>query len=62
MGVPSEGAALGAPGEARKDVLKFTGAELLPIDAILGNDTIACNLSEHHAQSEDIGGLVELTA
>lgn len=42
-------------------MLEFTGAELLPIDTILGNDAVACNFGEHHAQGEYISGLVELT-
>lgn len=61
MRVAAKGAAVCAPGQAWKDLVEFAGAELLPVGAILGNDTVASNLSEHHAESEHVGGLVKST-
>lgn len=59
VAVAAESAALGAPGQAGKNAVGFARAEFLPVKTVLGDDTVASDLSKHHAKSEDIGGLVE---
>jgi hypothetical protein len=62
MRIAAQCAAVCAPSQAGKHAVEFARAQLLPVDAVLGNDTIAGDFSEHHAEGEDIGRLVELAA
>jgi hypothetical protein len=59
--VAAEGAALRTPGQAGENAIHLARPQLLPVDAILRNDTVAGNLCKHHAECEHIGWLVEAT-
>ena len=59
MRVPTKGATIRAPGQAGKHTVELAGSQLLPVETVFGDDAIASDLCEHHAQREHVSGLVK---